>query len=64
MALVSVYQALGGGWQLRTGQNLLPADTRQQMEKRTDWGRIPDEGARLPAVEDAPKGRTGEAQEP
>jgi NodT family efflux transporter outer membrane factor (OMF) lipoprotein len=64
MALVSVYQALGGGWQLRTGQNLLPADTRQQMEKRTDWGHIPDEGARLPAVEDAPKGRTGEAHEP
>jgi outer membrane protein TolC len=64
MALVSVYQALGGGWQLRTGQNLLPADTRQQMEKRTDWGHMPDEGARLPAVEDAPQGRPGEAHEP
>jgi hypothetical protein len=63
LALVSVYRALGGGWQLRTDQNLLPEATRKEMEKRTYWGHMPDEGARLPAVEDAPMGRAGEANE-
>jgi NodT family efflux transporter outer membrane factor (OMF) lipoprotein len=61
LALVSVYRALGGGWQLRTGQNLLPEATRKEMEQRTNWGHMPDEGARLPTVEEVPKGRPGEA---
>ncbi len=52
LALVSVYRALGGGWQLREGQQLLPQPTREQMEKRTNWGRLPDGGPRLPLTED------------
>jgi NodT family efflux transporter outer membrane factor (OMF) lipoprotein len=37
--LVQLYRALGGGWQVRDGRNpvdLLPADMKQQMLKRTD----------------------------
>ena len=52
LALVSVYLALGGGWELREGQQLLPADTRTQMEQRTNWGRMPDDGPQLPVPED------------
>lgn len=36
--LVSMYRALGGGWQLREGKDFVPEPTKEQMEKRTDWG--------------------------
>ncbi len=35
--LVSVYKALGGGWQLRQGQNYVDPETRKKMAERTDW---------------------------
>ena len=56
LALVSVYRALGGGWQLREGQQLLPQPTREQMQKRTNWGQLPDGGPRLPLTEDPSPG--------
>ena len=64
LSLVSVYRALGGGWQLRQGQDLLPAATRKQMQERTYWGGIPDSGARLPPLEDDDKGSHGESNVP
>jgi NodT family efflux transporter outer membrane factor (OMF) lipoprotein len=36
--LVGVYRSLGGGWQLREGQDFVPAATREAMAKRTNWG--------------------------
>lgn len=36
---ISLYKALGGGWQIREGQEYVPQETKEQMEKRTDWGR-------------------------
>jgi NodT family efflux transporter outer membrane factor (OMF) lipoprotein len=36
--LVSMYKALGGGWQIREGQEFVSKDNIQEMEKRTDWG--------------------------
>jgi NodT family efflux transporter outer membrane factor (OMF) lipoprotein len=53
LALVSVYLALGGGWQLREGQQLLPAGTREEMKQRTNWGQLPNSGPELPDPEDA-----------
>lgn len=50
--LIALYKALGGGWY--SEQPLLDPATRQQMEQRTDWGRLLDEagpssaGASLP----------------
>jgi NodT family efflux transporter outer membrane factor (OMF) lipoprotein len=38
--LISTYKALGGGWEVRAGRDLLPDDTRREMEDRTDWGRM------------------------
>jgi NodT family efflux transporter outer membrane factor (OMF) lipoprotein len=38
--LVGVYRALGGGWQLREGQDLVPESVRTEMAKRTNWGRL------------------------
>lgn len=51
LGLVSVYRALGGGWQLRRGQPLLPEELRRQMQQRTNWGSLPDATGRLPDTE-------------
>jgi NodT family efflux transporter outer membrane factor (OMF) lipoprotein len=39
-SLVGVYRALGGGWEIREGQDFVPAATRETMEKRTNWGKM------------------------
>jgi outer membrane protein TolC len=36
--VIAVYKALGGGWELREGQPLIPESMQQEMKKRTDWG--------------------------
>ncbi len=36
--LVGVYRALGGGWQLREGQDFIPEPVRAEMAQRTNWG--------------------------
>ena len=36
--LVATYKALGGGWQLREGNNFVSPDLINSMEIRTDWG--------------------------
>ena len=41
-SLVDTYRALGGGWQIRDGQDVVPASTREQMGARTDWGTLLD----------------------
>jgi hypothetical protein len=35
--LITAYRALGG-WELRDGNDLVPAEIKEQMQKRTDWG--------------------------
>ena len=37
--LVSLYRALGGGWEVRQGMPYIPEEIRKEMEKRTWWGR-------------------------
>jgi NodT family efflux transporter outer membrane factor (OMF) lipoprotein len=36
--LVSLYKALGGGWQIREGKDFVSKDNVEEMQKRTDWG--------------------------
>jgi len=38
--LIALYKALGGGWELRQGQPIVPEQTQQEMEARTNWGRV------------------------
>ncbi|EFK06092.1 efflux transporter, outer membrane factor lipoprotein, NodT family [delta proteobacterium NaphS2] len=40
--LVAMYKALGGGWEVRMGNDLVPAPIREQMKQRTDWGGLLD----------------------
>ncbi len=53
--LIALYKALGGGW--RTGEPVLDAATRQQMERRTDWGDL------LAEPQAAPLAKKGKADE-
>lgn len=39
-AVVSLYRALGGGWEIRKGHAILPRSIRKEMEQRTHWGTL------------------------
>jgi NodT family efflux transporter outer membrane factor (OMF) lipoprotein len=38
--LVSVYRALGGGWQIRGNNEFVPPQTVEEMRNRTNWGEL------------------------
>jgi NodT family efflux transporter outer membrane factor (OMF) lipoprotein len=38
--LVAMYKALGGGWQIREGQEFVSKEYVEEMEQRTDWGNL------------------------
>ena len=42
--LVATYKALGGGWQIREGEEILSVENRNQMLERTSWGGLLDPG--------------------
>jgi NodT family efflux transporter outer membrane factor (OMF) lipoprotein len=43
--LVAMYKALGGGWELRNGNDFVPQQTQRQMLERTRWdGMLTAEG--------------------
>jgi NodT family efflux transporter outer membrane factor (OMF) lipoprotein len=42
--LIALYKALGGGWEVRLGNDFVPADVRQEMNERTDWGELLETG--------------------
>ncbi|MEE8153941.1 MAG: TolC family protein [Phycisphaerales bacterium] len=65
--LISTYKSLGGGWEIRRGNEFIPDALREEMRERTDWGDImspdyssgkdvlfdrPDSGATANTVDD------------
>jgi Outer membrane protein len=40
LAAVSLYRALGGGWEVAQGQQVVSEQIAEQMAQRTDWGRL------------------------
>ena len=36
--LITLYKALGGGWQIRQGNDFVPEEIVKTMRERTDWG--------------------------
>ena len=38
--LIAMYRALGGGWQIRQGNDFVPTETKQEMKQRTNWGEL------------------------
>jgi NodT family efflux transporter outer membrane factor (OMF) lipoprotein len=50
--LIAIYRSLGGGWEIREGHDFVPAETREVMEKRTNWGGLlTPAAAELPSAE-------------
>jgi NodT family efflux transporter outer membrane factor (OMF) lipoprotein len=39
-SLVGVYRALGGGWEIREGEDIVPAEIKAEMQRRTNWGHL------------------------
>ncbi|WP_058522804.1 efflux transporter outer membrane subunit [Legionella birminghamensis] len=39
-SLIALYRSLGGGWQIRGCNDILPNYIKQQMAERTDWGNL------------------------
>jgi len=37
-SLVGTYRALGGGWEVREGEDLVPPEIKAEMARRTNWG--------------------------
>ena len=51
--LISVYRALGGGWQMRNGRDVISDRVKAGMARRTNWGQMLQPAGHLPAEEQA-----------
>ncbi len=47
--LVAIYRALGGGWEIREGTDIVPPEVKQIMAKRTNWGNLLNMAAYMPS---------------
>lgn len=58
--VIALYKALGGGWELRDGSNVVPEATRQEMRARTWWGGMLDTPTQVDEVKAAESGTEGD----
>jgi len=49
-SLVGVYRALGGGWEVREGEDVVPLEIKEEMRKRTHWGKLLAPASYLPTA--------------
>jgi len=52
--LVGVYRALGGGWEIREGNDFVPPGVKEEMGKRTHWGKLLSPATYHPPVSEKP----------
>ncbi|MCP4047205.1 MAG: TolC family protein, partial [Gammaproteobacteria bacterium] len=52
-SLVSLYKSLGGGWENHTGQSLISKQSLDEMQHRTNWGNLLEDG--IPANVNQPE---------
>jgi hypothetical protein len=57
-ALVSLYSALGGGWQIAQGHDVVPDSIKADMAARTNWG-----GLLTPENHAAPANRAAQTRQ-
>ena len=48
LGLISVYRALGGGWEIRGESDVISDEVKAEMKRRTDWGRMLEPSHHLP----------------
>ncbi|WP_045094890.1 efflux transporter outer membrane subunit [Legionella fallonii] len=49
-AVVALYRSLGGGWQIRDGNDIVPTEIKEEMAKRTNWGSLLKQENHEPAL--------------
>jgi NodT family efflux transporter outer membrane factor (OMF) lipoprotein len=50
LGLISVYRALGGGWELRGERDVVSEEVKAEMDRRTNWGRMLETAEHMPKV--------------
>ncbi len=55
LGLVGVYRALGGGWEIREGRDLISPVITEEMKKRTNWGSLLAPASYNPSIIEKPK---------
>ena len=53
--LVGIYRALGGGWEIREGEDFVPPDIKEAMAARTDWGELLSPASYMPQPPGGPR---------
>jgi hypothetical protein len=56
---VGIYRALGGGWEIREGEDLVPPEIKEEMRKRTHWGKLLAPASSHPPASEEPKSTLG-----
>lgn len=53
--LISLYRALGGGWQIRQGEDVVSDKVKKEMADRTNWGDLLEEKSHSAPMNNAEK---------
>jgi NodT family efflux transporter outer membrane factor (OMF) lipoprotein len=53
LSAIALYKALGGGWEMRVGNDFVPEATREEMRARSPWGGLLEPTARSRDLEQA-----------
>lgn len=53
LGLISIYRALGGGWEMRGARDVISDQVKAEMARRTDWGRMLQPEHHLPKTSSA-----------
>ncbi len=48
LGLISIYQALGGGWEIRDGHDVVSDEVKAELARRTHWGKMLEREHHLP----------------
>ncbi len=54
-SLVQLYRSLGGGWEMRYGNDIVPDNTKKTMAQRTNWGTLLESKNHFPPQTEAQK---------
>jgi NodT family efflux transporter outer membrane factor (OMF) lipoprotein len=49
LGLISIYRALGGGWEIRGDQDVVSDEVKAEMARRTNWGHMLEVAQHMPA---------------
>jgi NodT family efflux transporter outer membrane factor (OMF) lipoprotein len=51
LGLISIYRALGGGWEMRNSHDVISDEVKAEMARRTNWGAMLEAEHHLPATQ-------------